>query len=170
MYGLLPSGCYWQDTEAASVPAEDSGCSSSPGLFSGGGPGGHPPSSSSAERATPADGAPPSPGRLQEVTPSSSSRHRNVLNVPRGDVKGGHTCLLLPGGAFSIAAGQDGLPVASGELAFRSEEARHEEVKQRPQLQDVVLRRDNTSNKGWESRGARRGRALRSPGWAFPTR
>lgn len=65
----------------------------------------------------------------------------------RGDVKGGHTCLLLPGGAFSIAAGQDGFPVASGKLAFCPEEARHEEVKQRPQLQDVVLRRDDTSDK-----------------------
>lgn len=44
---------------AAAVPAEDSGCSNSPGLFSGEGPGGHPPSFFSKERAVPADGVPP---------------------------------------------------------------------------------------------------------------
>lgn len=44
---------------AAAVPVEDSGCSNSPGLFSGEGPGEHPPSFFSKERAAPADGVPP---------------------------------------------------------------------------------------------------------------
>ena len=49
------------------------------------------------------------------------------------------TGLLLPGGALCVAAGQDGLAVAGSKLSLCAQEARHEEVKQRPQLQHVVL-------------------------------
>lgn len=50
------------------------------------------------------------------------------------------TCLLLSWRTFGITTGQDGFPVTGSELALCSQEARHEEVKQRPELQDVVLR------------------------------
>lgn len=62
----------------AAVPAEDSGCSNSPGLSSGEGPGGHPPSFFSKEKAAPADGEPPSPGHLQKVNKPYSPIHANI--------------------------------------------------------------------------------------------
>lgn len=62
------------------------------------------------------------------------------LRNSKGSARCSQTCLLLSGRAFGIAAGQDGFSVAGGKLALRPQEAGHEEVEQRPELQDVVLR------------------------------
>lgn len=50
------------------------------------------------------------------------------------------TCLLLFGGGLGVPTLQDGLAVARLELLLRPQEARHQEVEQRPQLQHVILR------------------------------
>ena len=49
------------------------------------------------------------------------------------------TCFLLLGRALGVAALQDGPAVARLELALAAEEAGHEEVEERPQLEHVVL-------------------------------
>ena len=49
------------------------------------------------------------------------------------------TCFLFLGGRFSISALDDGLAKSLIELLFCPQEPREQEVKQRPQLQHIVL-------------------------------
>ena len=49
------------------------------------------------------------------------------------------TCFLLLGGGLGISAQQDGSPEPLVELLLCAQKARHQEVKQRPQLQNIVL-------------------------------
>lgn len=51
------------------------------------------------------------------------------------------TSFLLGGRALGVAGGQDGSTVLGSKLALRAQEPRHQEVKQRPQLQHIVLYR-----------------------------
>ncbi|KAH3747368.1 hypothetical protein DPMN_181793 [Dreissena polymorpha] len=50
-----------------------------------------------------------------------------------------HTCFLLLRGALSLSAGKDWFPVACLELLLCAQEAWNQEVKEGPEVQDVVL-------------------------------
>lgn len=51
------------------------------------------------------------------------------------------TSFLLGGRALGVAGGQDGSTVLGSKLALRAQEPWHQEVKQGPQLQHIVLYR-----------------------------
>lgn len=51
------------------------------------------------------------------------------------------TCFLFSGRALGISASKDGLSVTGGKLALCTQKAWHQEVKERPQLQDIILER-----------------------------
>ena len=51
----------------------------------------------------------------------------------------GQTCFLFLGGGLGIAAEEDGLAKSLKKLLLRSQKAWHQEIKERPQLQDIVL-------------------------------
>ena len=70
------------------------------------------------------------------------SRHLLLSPPPRVEYSlSDLTRFLLPRGTLGVAAGQDRLAVAGGKLAFGTQEAGHEEVKERPQLQNIILER-----------------------------
>lgn len=58
------------------------------------------------------------------------------------------TRLLLLWGRLCLSAEDDGSAKASVELTLRAKKAGHEEVKQRPQLKDIVLRGSGRSRNG----------------------
>lgn len=51
------------------------------------------------------------------------------------------TCFLFPRRTLGVSASKDGLPITGGKLALRTQKAWHQEVKERPQLQDIILER-----------------------------
>lgn len=50
-----------------------------------------------------------------------------------------HTCFLLSGGALGLTGQKDGFAVPGLELLLCTQKARHQEVKQRPEVKDIVL-------------------------------
>ena len=74
---------------------------------------------------------------LEDVLLHAPQKEGQRLTVER--LHGQGAGLLLLGRRLGVAAGQNGLAVARLELLLAAQEARNQEVEQRPQFQHVVL-------------------------------